>query len=156
MTTYGNLVASCGEPCPRYFLTDAESGTTTHVRPPAGYSFQAGYAGAFSPDGPRLAVAVVANHGQDRRDYPRYLGRRDYPRWSMALVNIASGTARVIKASTVDPVYQAMAWSASGRRVFFNAGRGRIMAYQRGSARATGFAHLRSEAAKRIIQMAAP
>jgi hypothetical protein len=142
--THDNLVASCGEPCPRFDLTNVRTGTVTRVKPPIGYSFRAGYDGAFSPDGSLLALPVVADRGPGP---PRHGGG-----WAMALVGVRTGMARVIKRSTLDPDYQAMSWSASGGRLFFGAAGGRIIAYRLGSQGATNLAHVRGP----IYQMAAP
>jgi hypothetical protein len=144
--TYGNLVAWCGEPCPRFDITDVRTGTTTRVPPPAGFAFRAGYDGALSPDGSLLAVPVAADR---RRPHANHGGL------SMALVDVARGTARVIKGATVDPVYHAVSWSPSGDRLFFGAGGGRIMAYDPGASRATVLARVRLRSAGSIIHMAA-
>jgi hypothetical protein len=153
--THANLVAHCGEPCPHFEITDARTGDTTRVKPPAGYSFQAGYDGAFSPDGSLLALPVVADRGRRRGDYPPWLHRRSYPGWAVALVDVASGSARVINASRLDPIYPAMAWSASGARLFFGAGRGTIMAYAPGAPRAREFARIPIKPGGSILHMAA-
>jgi hypothetical protein len=146
--THNNLVASCDEPCRRFELTDVGTGKTTRVSPPVGYAFQAGYDGAFSPDGSLLALPIVPKREAERhRNKPQFEAR-----WSMALVNVSRGTSSIIEGSRLDPIYHAMSWSASGRRLFFGAADGRIMAYRLGSRRATNFAHVRGP----IYQMAAP
>jgi hypothetical protein len=145
--THGNLVAWCGEPCPRFHITDARSGETTRVRPPAGFSFQATYDGAFSPDGSLLALPMHSDRG-DR-------GRDQKERWRVALVDAGSGTARLIRGSVLDPTYQAMAWSASGARLFFGAGGGRIMGYRPDSPRATTFSRIPVRPGGTIMTMVA-
>jgi hypothetical protein len=141
--THDNLVASCGQPCRRFDLTDVGTGKTMRVPPPAGYSFRASYDGAFAPDGSLLALPVVADRGsQQAHDGSN----------AMAFVDVRTGTARIIHGSRLDSIYHAMSWSASGGRLFFSAADGRIMAYRPGSPRATTFAHVPAP----IYQMAAP
>jgi hypothetical protein len=141
--THGNLVASCDEPCPRFDITDARTGKVTRVPPPAGYSFRAGYDGAFSPDGSLLALPVVAARGSQP---PPEHGSN-----AMALVDVRRETARIIHGSRLDSIYHAMSWSASGVRLFFSAAGGTILTYRPGSRRATNLARVRGP----IYQMAA-
>jgi hypothetical protein len=122
--TEGDVVAHCGEPCPRYFLSDTASGRTAHVKPPPGYSFRAGYEGAFSPDGSLLAVPVVADgHGHGAR-------------WSVALIDPKKQSATVVPGPRLDSVYQAMTWSSAGV-LYFAGANGTVIAYRPGEARAT-------------------
>jgi hypothetical protein len=144
--THDNLVAWCSGYCQNYRITNGRTGKTRRVKPPAGYSFQFGYDGAFSPDGSLLALPVA------RREAERPNHKlADDTRWSMALANVRTGRARVIKGSRLDPTYHAMSWSASGGRLFFSAGGGRIMEYLRGAPRATNLARVRGT----IFHMAA-
>jgi hypothetical protein len=133
--TNGNLVA-WSPPYGRTFpVTNARTGKTRRMKPPPGYSFHAGYAGAFAPDGSLLALPVVPTRDLRPNNEPR-----DDAKWSIALVDVNRGSSRVITGSTLDPTYQSMAWSASGAQLFFSAGEGRIMAYRLGSPRATKLA----------------
>ncbi len=69
----------------------------------------------------------------------------------MALASVKGGRARIVKDSRLDPAYHAMSWSASGDRLFFSAGEGKIVAYRPGSPRATGIARVHGP----ILHMAA-
>lgn len=125
--THKNLVASCGEPCPRYAVTNVRTGRTEWMEPPPGYGFVTTYDGAVSPDGSRVALPVSAINEQ------RPSGLR-YTR-AIALANIRTGTSRVIVDARLDPVYSAIAWSAAGRRLFFATKGAEVMSYSLGSDR---------------------
>jgi hypothetical protein len=135
--THDNLVAWSPASGRKFPISNARTGKTTRVKPPAGSSFQAGYDGAFSPDGSLLALPVVPTQDLRPTGDPR-----DGARWSMALVNVESSTAVVIKGSTLDSDYHRMTWSPSGSQLVFSAGRGRIMAYRRGAPRARNVARV--------------
>jgi hypothetical protein len=114
MGTHGRLVAWCGPRCRALHITDIGTGRDRVVSPGSSFRFIATYDGAFSPDGSLLAVPVS--------------GRR------VALVDLATGTARTLDGSRVAGVYRHLAWSSSGE-LFFTASDGRIMSYRPGSAR---------------------
>jgi hypothetical protein len=141
--THGNLVAHCGEPCPRYFITDAGTGETTRVKPPAGYSFRAGYDGAFSADGSLLAVPLVAD------------GSRSGSHWSVALIETSAGVAGAIPGARLPSIYQAFTWSTSGA-LFFTGHSGTVLTYRPGESRATVVPGFRVKSGGAIIHMAAP
>jgi hypothetical protein len=135
--TSGNLVAWSPAYGRTFPISNARTGKTTRVKPPPGYSFHAGYDGAFSPDGSLLALPVVPTEDLRPTGDPR-----DGARWSMALVNVGRSTASVIDGSRLDPDYHRMTWSPSGSQLFFSAGKGRIMAYPRGAPRARNVARV--------------
>jgi hypothetical protein len=124
---YGDVLASCPVPCRTLRLTDVRTGARHDVPAPRGFRFEAWLA-AFSPDGRQLAVPV-------HRDGAGESGPR-----SLALVEAARRTARVVPGSRVAPGYTLVAWSASGRHVFVTGGeRGgerTITAYRLGATRA--------------------
>jgi hypothetical protein len=130
--TNGNLVAWSSLHGRTFPITNARTGETRRMKPPPGYSFHTGYDGAFSPDGSLLALPVVATRDLRPNNKPR-----DDAKWSIALVDVSEGNARIVKGSRLDPIYQPMAWSASGSQLFFNAGEGRIMAYRLRAQRAS-------------------
>jgi hypothetical protein len=129
--TSDDLVAWCSGYCREFRITNARSGKTRRVSPPAGYSFD--YDADLSPDGSLLALPVFR---------AREAQHPDQARASMALVNRRGRTARIVKGSGLDPTYHAMSWSASGSQLFFSAGGGRIMAYRPGASRATNLARV--------------
>jgi hypothetical protein len=102
---------------PELHVTDVITGTDTVVEPAGGFRFEETYEGAFSPDGSLLAAPVIAR------------GVR-----LVALVDVAAGTVRVIAGARLVG-YRNLAWSSSGRRLFFNARRGRIAAHDPASGR---------------------
>jgi hypothetical protein len=103
---HGSLVASCSQRCPELWLD------RTPVRP-RGFRFSESYSGAFSPDGSLLAVP--AN------------GRR-----RVAVVDVASRTATLIRGPRLDPTYGQIAWSSTGW-LFYGSGRRRIAAWRPGA-----------------------
>jgi len=119
--THGSMIAWCGQGCEELHITDVATGDDRTITPGTGFSFEETYYAAFSPDGSLLAVPV-ASEGRGPRQ--------------VALVDVAEGTATVIKGSELGEYYGSMTWSSSGDWVFFNAGRGRIMAYRPGSTEA--------------------
>ncbi len=125
--TYGNVVASCDEPCPRLAISDAITGETTRVRAPHGYWFSAYNDGAFSPDGSLLAVPVGYHPDPDRLHFRRY---------AVALVDLEDRTATIVPGS-LDAIYHTIAWSPTGNWLYFGAPRGRIRGYRLGSNRST-------------------
>jgi hypothetical protein len=119
LDTYGGLVAWCAQRCPRLHVTDVKTGRDTVVRPAEGSSFEDTYEGPFSPDGSLLAAPVLTG-GRARQ---------------VALVDVDEGTATIIRGSRLSG-YRNMTWASSGL-LYFEAGRGRVMAYRPGWERAT-------------------
>lgn len=113
--TQGPLIAWCEQGCEAMHITNVASGED-QVFTPEGFAFEETYYGAFSPDGSLLALPAVT---EDRR--------------RVALIDVESGTTRVIEGSALDASYGSITWSSSGDWVFFNAGGGRIMTYRLGS-----------------------
>jgi hypothetical protein len=126
---YGDVLASCPVPCRTLRLTDVRTGARRDVPAPRGFRFEA-WSAAFSPDGRRLAVPV----------HRAGAGAGDHAPRSLALVEVARRTARVVPGSRVQPGSTLVAWSASGRHVFVTGGeRGgdrTIVAYRPGAPRA--------------------
>jgi hypothetical protein len=120
LDTHARLLAWCGRQCPAVHITDIGTGGETVVEPGERFRFEETYEGAFSPDGALLAAPVLT--GGYRRQ--------------VALIDVHEGVATVIAGSKLSG-YRNITWSSSGRWLFFEAGRGRVMAYRRGSARAT-------------------
>ena len=141
--TAGSTVASCQDPCRTYTITDLRTGGAQHIAPPVGYHWTGGYDGQFSPDA-TLLVLPIANTASP--------GRAD----ALALVNLASGTARGIPGShTVEPTYRAMTWSTTGRQLFFSTRTGAIRAYTTRANRSTTIAQLPSHTrAMQIVAVA--
>ena len=140
LDTHGRLVAWCAGGCPKVHITDLGSGRDTVIGPDERFRFQATYEGAFSPDGSLLATPVLTR------------GREPgSPRRQVGLIDVSDGTVRVIAGSRLSG-YRNMTWSSSGRWLFFQAGRGRVMAYRRGS---TGATLLPFDLNSQIIDMAA-
>jgi hypothetical protein len=108
-------------------LTNVRTGVRRDVPAPRGFRFEV-WEAAFSPDGRQLAAPVRRRGAGERA--PRRL----------ALVDLASGTARVVPGSRVPRGYTLVAWSASGRHVFITGGERfgarAISAYRLGTARA--------------------
>jgi hypothetical protein len=136
--THDNLVAWCSGYCHDYRITNGRTGKTRRMKPPPGYSFQFGYDGAFSPDGTLLALPVVPARDAERRDHKQ----PNDARWSMALVNVPRGTARIVTGSSLNPDFHVMAWSASDKRLYFSAAGGRVMAYRPDAPKATRVARV--------------
>lgn len=140
--TFGSLVASCGDACPKTLLTDTDTGKTTRVAPTGGYRWIGGYDGAFSPDGSHLALPI-ARVGEGRRS-PRMEG--------LAVVDIQTRDARVVPGSAeADRTYRAMAWSSDGDRLFFVGDDGTIVSYRVGTDGLT--AHASFDSNDTILQM---
>ena len=137
----GNLITTCDSACTSIQVTDVVTGATGEIGPPEGYGAFELWSGAFSPADRTLAVPVRRHPSLDE---PSEL--------DLALVNVAGvasnsgygGFVRpsVVEGSTVNPVYNFVAWSSSGEYVFFTGGqrfgRRSIVAYRLGdpSARA--------------------
>ncbi|HSI98499.1 MAG TPA: hypothetical protein VK926_09055, partial [Gaiellaceae bacterium] len=79
------------------------------IAPPTGFVAFDCSAGAFSPDGKALAIAVRAGGYEADR--------------SLALVDLADGVADTVAGSTVGSQYVFVAWSSGGDRVFVSGAR---------------------------------
>jgi hypothetical protein len=142
--THENLVAWCENGCPRLHLTDVGTGENVAISPSESFAFEETYGGAFSPDGSLLAFPVVTEDA----DQPHADGHRH----GVALVEVEKGSASLIEGSELAADYPAIAWSRSGEWLFFGAGAGRIMAYRRGSEKASLLA---VEVEQSFVEMAA-
>ena len=140
--TAGSLVASCGERCPRLFITDTESGRTARVAPPRDYRWIGGYHGAFAPDGAHLAAPVaVSGAGSSRVQ-------------ALAIVDVASGRASLVPPpSKNEPAYGAMTWSTDGTRLYFARPNASVVSYSLGAAKTERVAGL--DRGDVILQMVA-
>jgi hypothetical protein len=124
----GDVVTACVDVyCPVLRLIDIDSGRVRVARAPSGTAFEP-WAGAFSPDGRLLALAL-RGPGQ-----PATATRR------LALIDVASGRVGVVPGSSVPAGYTLVAWSASGDHVFFTGGdrggRRVLLGYRLGTRRA--------------------
>ena len=126
----GGLVASCGEPCPHLLVSDPAAGTRTALDHGAGWHWTAGYDGAFSDDGERLAVPVERHGTPDHGRMPR----------AVALVDLGTGARHLIDgASTYAD--GPLDFSDDGR-LFLTTRDGDLLAYAPGDAGAERVAHL--------------
>jgi WD40-like Beta Propeller Repeat len=107
----GSRVALCGPRC-RTLRVWSLAGER-ELRPPPGVRLPAGAEGAFAPDGGRLAVPVTVDGGQ-----------------RVAVVDLASGRWTVVPGGALRE-YGAIAWSPSGRWLYFT-GR-RLLGWRVGS-----------------------
>jgi hypothetical protein len=126
----GDLVASCGEPCPRLRINDPVAGTEFELEPEPSFRWTAGYEGAFTRDASFLAVPVEPTSpgaGRNAR--------------SVALIDVAARSIRLIEGSET-AVGRTMTFSPSGEWLFFVSNDEMLMAYQRGDERATAVADL--------------
>jgi hypothetical protein len=141
--TAGSTVASCQDPCRSYTITDLRTGSAQRIAPPAGYHWTGGYDGQFSPDAGQLALPITDSAAPGRAD-------------ALALVDLASATARVIPGShAVEPIYRAMTWSTTGHQLFFATKTGSVRAHTPGAARSTTIARLPGSArAMQIVAVA--
>lgn len=111
-------------------LLDLGSGFKRRVRPPLGFQGLECPESAFSPDGRLLAVPVSSAILGKFGDFGS-------PR-SLALVDTATGSARIVAGSKVPGGYIYIAWASDGRSVFMSGGDRRrvIVAYDLAKARA--------------------
>jgi hypothetical protein len=138
--TQGSLVASCGNGCSKFALTDTSTGEVERIAPPDGYRWIGGYDGAFSPNGSQVALPIA------RGDAPASRAA------ALAVVDTRTLHAQLIPGSDeVDPIYKAMAWSSAGDRLFFAADDGTVMSYRLGSDALTALASF--DADDLILQM---
>jgi hypothetical protein len=89
-------------------ILDVRSGREQTVAPPQGFVAFDCWAGAFSPDGTRLAVPARGGGYESER--------------SLALVDLEYGVASTVPESSVHPDYVFVAWSSAGDRVFLGGG----------------------------------
>jgi hypothetical protein len=127
LATHGNVVASCDDPCRALQVTDVARGQTVAVPAPSGARFAGGYDGAMSPDGAVLAVPITTAHHDSVAGPPGSL--------QVGLIDLERHSARVLRGSRLAADYRKLAWSSRGQ-LFFAAGRGRLMTYKRGWAKA--------------------
>jgi hypothetical protein len=125
LATGGDLVASCGEPCPQLYISDPAAGTRFRLEPRPSFTWEAGYSGAFSPNAQLLAVPVVPSTPvPDTRDGTR----------RVALVDVSERSVEVIHGSRIRQGGRLAFSSAGDRLLFITPGR-RVMAYDVGSGR---------------------
>lgn len=108
--THGDLVAWCEFGCSELRVTDVTTGTESVIAPPPGFWKFRGWDGAFSPDGATIAVPVSAKGGGKRVQ--------------LALVDVGRASARVAPDTETDELFNFVAWSDSGRHVFFTGAEG--------------------------------
>ena len=103
---YGDLLASCLEPCDELLLTGiAENEDAQRSIPaPSGLRFDY-WEAEFAPDGELIAAPV---HDRGDRNGNRQL----------ALVDVAAARTTLVESSTVPDGYNFVSWSASGQQVF--------------------------------------
>lgn len=113
------LVASCGEPCPRLRVTDPVAGHAFWIDPKPSFRWQAGYDGAFSPDGSLVAVPVAPKR-RPVAGHPNAL--------RVAIVDLASRSASPLADSQLR-VDGPLAFSSTGD-LYFVAPDGDVMRYE--------------------------
>jgi len=106
-------VAWCRGGCRRLRVWGRDAEVT--LDPPAGIRPWLGGRAAFSPDGSRLAAPVRAR-GRDR----------------VAVIDLASGAWRLVPGRLAE--YRSVAWSPSGRWLYFTGPRDRVLAWSGGPA----------------------
>jgi hypothetical protein len=111
---------SCAAGCRVLHLTNTLTGTRAVIAPPPGARFTESYDGAFSPDGRLAAVPASDRHGKPR----------------VAIVDLAQRSATLVRGPGLARDYRLLAWASSGW-LFYNAGRGRIAAYDPSQGAAT-------------------
>jgi hypothetical protein len=106
-----NVLAWCDGVCATLHVTHVDTGEDMEVTPPAGTS---GFdRGAFSPDGETIAVAVHTR--------PVLEGLTTL-RSQLALIDVRTGTARLVNGTVVKGTYAFVAWAPSGGAVFITGG----------------------------------
>jgi hypothetical protein len=113
-------LVACAPGCRALHIIDTLAGSRTMIRSRRGLHFTESYDGAFSPDGRLVAVPA-----RDRRRTLR-----------VAIVDLARRRATLVRGPHLASDYQLMAWSHSGW-LFYNAGKGRLSAYNPASGAAT-------------------
>jgi hypothetical protein len=91
LASSGDLVATCGEPCPRLRITDPVARRTFWIPPGRGFHWEAGYDGAFSPDGDLIAVAAVPQRSPDDHANSR----------QVAIVELHARSAKLIDGAAI-------------------------------------------------------
>jgi hypothetical protein len=114
----GDLVASCGEPCPRLRISDPVAGTDFELEPKPSFSWSAGYEGAFTRDASLLAVPVEPTSPSASRNAR-----------SVALIDLGTRSIRLIEGSE-SLLGGPMTFSGSGEWLFFVSANGQLMAYR--------------------------
>jgi hypothetical protein len=112
LATGHSSFAWCGKDCRA--LAVWSDGGEQRVRPPRGTRLYTGH-GALSPDGSRLAVPVTEGRGQ-----------------RAAVLDLASGAWRLVPGGQLRG-YEAMAWSPSGRWLYFTGRERGLNAWRVGS-----------------------
>lgn len=120
LATGGDLVATCGEPCPQLYVSDPVARTRFRIEPRQSFSWEAGYRGAFSPGGSLLAVPVRPTRPPDD-------GRQSTRR--VAIVDLRDRAAHVVPGSRMRQGGP-LAFSSSGESVFFVTPDGEVMDYR--------------------------
>jgi hypothetical protein len=115
VATGGSRFAWCRGSCRRIELSTADTDRT--LAPPAGVRPQIGEGAAFSPDRQRLAL-VVRTGVRDR----------------IAVIDLASGEWRVLPGAR-PARYGPIAWSPSGRWLYFTGSRHRVLGWRTGAGR---------------------
>ena len=113
VATRGSRLAWCGGAC-RAVRVSAPTTVERVLRPPSRTKLS-GTSGAFSPDGRQLAVSVM------RRGHSR-----------VAVVDLETRDWRLVRGARLRE-YPALAWSPSGRWLYFTDGGRRLLAWRQGS-----------------------
>ena len=109
----GSRFAWCQSGCRRLRIWSRDAERT--LDPPAGVRLSPGRPAAFSPAGDRLAAPVRT---------------RDRDRDRVAIIDLASGAWRLVPGRLAG--YRAVAWSPSGRWLYFTGPRDRVLAWSGG------------------------
>ena len=119
LATGGDLVAACGEPCPRLQVRDPIAKTGFALPHGPAFRWEAGYEGAFTPDQSLLAVPVRRAEAHRYRDNGR----------AIALVDVGAREAHLIDGSTIRrgaPV----TFSSTGETLFWVDEEGAVTEYR--------------------------
>jgi hypothetical protein len=117
----GERVAWClSHGCQAIRITHLGSGHELRVPAPARLSFRHSFQGALAPDGSLLAVPAESRAGAPR----------------LALIDMSGGRVTTVRGARLDQAMPALAW-APGGWLFWNAGKGRLMAHRPGAAAVT-------------------
>jgi len=116
LATGGDLVAACGEPCPKLVVASPSTGEKIRIEPRSSFHWAAGYDGDFSPDLSTVAVPV------------RPAGARPRSRVrELALVNLQYGSTHLPPQGAMG-IESGPTFSASGEFVYYVARNGAVMA----------------------------
>jgi len=125
---WGDLLAWCAPGCGRLYVRDLGTGHTETAVPPSGFwTFCGGTDAAISPDGRWLAVPVETTK--------RFHRTHAHQRSAVLLVDVASGTARLIPDSSFPSHCSQETWDSSGRYLFMWGGAA-VAEYRLGTRRA--------------------